>query len=68
MQLNEYKSQNQNLYSVNSIILINHTFMTLNKAGDYIHTCVNMYENIKKIDLVGDSLDFYFYSQEISHT
>lgn len=43
--------------------------MTLNKAGDYIHTCVNMYENIKKkIDLVGDSLDFYFYSQEISHT
>jgi hypothetical protein len=44
MQLNEYKSQNQNLYSVNSIILINHTFMTLNKkkTGDYIHTCVNM--------------------------
>jgi len=42
MQLNEYKSQNQNLYSVNSIILINHTFMTLNKADDYIHTCVNM--------------------------
>lgn len=54
MQLNEYKSQNQNLYSVNYQSYF-HDFKQSWLL--YKHTCVNT-KSIVKIDLVADSLDF----------